>query len=150
MRCIEITGTFLSRVSAHRLIETWDVLKFIRKSRMVGTHGLIETWDVLKYPAPDVQLRLIGTINRNMRCIEIFCDLCLDCWHFGLIETWDVLKSVKPKFDTVIEFRINRNMRCIEIKQETTHRTVRNWWLIETWDVLKLIRCGYRGYGSGD
>ncbi len=72
MRCIEIfNGVPMTHIRP-RLIETWDVLKFL-----------------LPY-----KLSLNQLINRNMRCIEItwrgkqlaICE--------GLIETWDVLKCV--------------------------------------------------------
>jgi len=79
-----------------------------------GRTRLIETWDVLKLTWILLQ-KDTGTINRNMRCIEIADWVLLILQLHRLIETWDVLKS-----------RLGRNRnRC------------RNW-LIETWDVLKF------------
>ncbi len=71
MRCIEMYGQGKSRTCQRRLIETWDVLKWLLTINAVGRRiRLIETWDVLKYK---IWKRKIGVkkINRNMRCIEI-------------------------------------------------------------------------------
>ncbi len=71
MGCIEITPIYLLFALVHRLIETWDVLKFFC---VVVTpmfpNGLIETWDVLKYGI-NIHFRAYKSINRNMGCIEI-------------------------------------------------------------------------------
>ena len=51
MRCIEITADRPVPDQARRLIETWDVLKYVTLSIENGTGSwLIETWDVLKSP----------------------------------------------------------------------------------------------------
>ena len=99
-----------------------------------------------------------ATINRNMRCIEMFIPAVRPIRLSWLIETWDVLKYPMWRIKTLTEQLINRNMRCIEIpikaKQgKTFGRLIETWdvlkcscasaiaipdmWLIETWDVLK-------------
>ena len=52
---------------------------------------LIETWDVLKYVPAPLYMLVIG-INRNMGCIEIGNCYRQNGNRFRLIETWDVLK----------------------------------------------------------
>ena len=49
MRCIEMSETEWSDWYCMRLIETWDVLKYVRGFSTDGAPTrLIETWDVLK------------------------------------------------------------------------------------------------------
>ena len=50
MGCIEICGELIELVFDSRLIETWDVLKYIY-AQIGCDRGccLIETWDVLKF-----------------------------------------------------------------------------------------------------
>ena len=54
-------------------------------------HRLIETWDVLKYYIYLLSFFIYG-INRNMRCIEIEQAEKEAISRQRLIETWDVLK----------------------------------------------------------
>ena len=113
----------LAKVEVAGLIETWDVLKFLKYfGIIIYAIRLIETWDVLKYCV--VCPKVIGNqINRNMRCIEIYC-----------IAAWS-----DPAWT------INRNMRCIEIQSCCTAAPCCPG-LIETWDVLK---CSYAAMVHG-
>ena len=79
-------------------------------------YRLIETWDVLKSLYTPPRTYRTGTINRNMRCIEMRFDHILAVWKHWLIETWDVLKFFP----------------------ETSWKW--QYGLIETWDVLKFSK----------
>ena len=48
MRCIEMRAMKFLFACCNRLIETWDVLKLTKISRLGDAKRLIETWDVLK------------------------------------------------------------------------------------------------------
>ena len=113
MRCIEIITVYGNRGIVERLIETWDVLKY----KLVNVYTfcfcrLIETWDVLKCNLTNYIISS-DSINRNMRCIEMYRIEQSALKNRWLIETWDVLK-----------FR--RLWSCPPLLR-----------LIETWDVLK-------------
>ena len=133
MRCIEMMLCRFLRLRSCRLIETWDVLKFIFHSCQIRhCRRLIETWDVLKWcsnaAAIPVRLWLIETwdvlkcfrrawqrsfttINRNMRCIEILWSSTEEWWRL-----------------------INRNMRCIEISAFRLHQA-------QLWQINRNMRC---------
>ena len=50
MGCIEMFQSQYYQLHQFRLIETWDVLKFVLSNFIFFTYtGLIETWDVLKF-----------------------------------------------------------------------------------------------------
>ena len=126
----------------------------------IALFRLIETWDVLKWLFQCICGVLLAEINRNMRCIEILMRneiekrtdeinrnmRCIEIEeryasyveggtinrNMRCIEMWRIfLAPYSPGM-------INRNMRCIEIILTDTlfHKGTR---LIETWDVLKLL-----------
>ena len=93
MRCIEMAFFRYQKEGFYRLIETWDVLKYLlfqyvfkfpfkinRNMRCIEMQN--KTGDFTSFTG----------INRNMRCIEIFSVYLLMLRYFRLIETWDVLK----------------------------------------------------------
>ena len=71
---------------------TWDVLKFIsREMRRECNEWLTLTWDVLKWLLL-MSVKMLISININMRCIEIKGKNIIGNMEIRLTLTWDVLK----------------------------------------------------------
>ena len=56
----------------------------------------------------------MGTLNSNIRCIEMLCDLIEKIFETGWIVTLDVLK-LKKGMGIDKRIMLNSNIRCIEI-----------------------------------
>ena len=97
MRCIEIPSVRFLCCSSLRLIETWDVLKWVMLDGVLRSEEKINRnmrcIEICKYILETVKTL---QINRNMRCIEIKQKCFKLLPIIWLIETWDVLKSRYP------------------------------------------------------
>ena len=92
MRCIEMRSNNSGSAQNDRLIETWDVLKFLHLICGKGNCVINRNMRCIEIIVDAKLLKKSVSINRNMRCIEICCFYRKCDRYIRLIETWDVLK----------------------------------------------------------
>ena len=116
MRCFEIHRPDTGLLASHRLIETWDVLKWSEISLLLFKIIVINrNMRCIEINTPCINIPGSRPINRNMRCIEIAVACCYAIDRLPINRNMRCIEMVALYPFRMLFLQINRNMRCIEM-----------------------------------